>query len=262
MRSEEILALYDLERARPIPEETSTWEDLGTVVREIGERSTILLSRLDPRNAATVVAEQTAFFAARGASVEWKLHGHDRPPELATLLAAAGYKPDPPETLMVYELDSLPSVLPPSPDVEVQRVLDQPGLDLAVKLSHVAFGAGEGWGSDAGPHRLADATFAAFLGLDRGVPVASGRLELPRAGRFASLWGGGTAPDHRGRGVYRALVYARARLARERGYRFLTVDARESSRPILHRLGFVPLTTMQGWVLEPRTPRARDPPRG
>jgi hypothetical protein len=47
------------------------------------------------------------------------------------------------------------------------------------------------------------------------------------------------------------LVAARARDALERGYRFLNVDAAEASLPILSRLGFVPLTSVQAWTWEP-----------
>ena len=66
---------------------------------------------------------------------------------------------------------------------------------------------------------------------------------------FAGLYGGGTRPDYQGRGVYLALVAARAAEARRRGHRYLTVDARETSRPILQRIGFEPLTTLRDWTL-------------
>ena len=56
---------------------------------------------------------------------------------------------------------------------------------------------------------------------------------------FAGLFGGVTLPEFRGRGLYRATVARRAELARERGYRWLYVDALPTSRPILERLGFV-----------------------
>ncbi|HEY0793243.1 MAG TPA: hypothetical protein VGD78_19420 [Chthoniobacterales bacterium] len=54
-------------------------------------------------------------------------------------------------------------------------------------------------------------------------------------------------PSHRGGGLYRALVAARANEARRLGCRFLTVEARETSSPILERLGFVALTRVTGW---------------
>ncbi len=72
-------------------------------------------------------------------------------------------------------------------------------------------------------------------------PIAAGRLELPPSGEFAGLWGGGTVPDWRHRGVFRSLVAYRAAIARDRGFRYLQVDAAEASRPILERLGFVEL---------------------
>jgi len=61
-------------------------------------------------------------------------------------------------------------------------------------------------------------------------------------------------PGWRGRGVYRALVAHRARVAAERGYRYLQVDASDESRPILERLGFHPLTTTTPYVHPGGTP--------
>ncbi len=54
--------------------------------------------------------------------------------------------------------------------------------------------------------------------------------------------------EWRGRGLYRALIAFRARIAAERGYRYLQVDASDQSRPILERLGFVALTTTTPYV--------------
>ena len=82
-------------------------------------------------------------------------------------------------------------------------------------------------------------------------PVCAGRLETPPNSEFAGLYGGGTAPEYRHQGIYRSLVGARAREARRRGYRFLSVDAADESRPILERLGFVPLTTIRCWMWKP-----------
>ena len=74
---------------------------------------------------------------------------------------------------------------------------------------------------------------AAVVAMAGDVPVCAGRVEFHRGTQFASLWGGGTAAAWRGRGVYRAVVAYRARLAAERGYRYLQVDALPDSEPIL-----------------------------
>jgi GNAT superfamily N-acetyltransferase len=76
-----------------------------------------------------------------------------------------------------------------------------------------------------------------------GEAVSGGRVDLTDGLDFAGLYGGATLPEHRGRGYYRATVAKRAEIARDRGYRFLYVDALPTSRPILERLGFVAITT-------------------
>lgn len=82
---------------------------------------------------------------------------------------------------------------------------------------------------------------AAVVAMADELPIAAGRVELPATGEFASLWGGGTIPAWRQRGVFRSLVAYRAEIARDRGFRYLQVDASPASRPILQRLGFVEL---------------------
>lgn len=76
-----------------------------------------------------------------------------------------------------------------------------------------------------------------------GSPVAGGRVDFHPGTEFASLWGGCTLPEWRGRGVFRALVTHRAALAAARGFRYLQLDGSPDSRPILRRLGFVELAT-------------------
>ena len=79
---------------------------------------------------------------------------------------------------------------------------------------------------------------AMVIAMAAAEPVSAARVDLPAATEFASLWGGGTLPAWRGRGIYRALVAYRAGLAARRGYRYLAVDASAGSEPILGRLGF------------------------
>jgi GNAT superfamily N-acetyltransferase len=82
-------------------------------------------------------------------------------------------------------------------------------------------------------------------------PVCAARIEFVPDTRFAGLWGGGTLPQWRGRGIYRALVAYRAALAAERGYRYLQVDASPDSRPILERIGFACLAITTPYIWSP-----------
>jgi GNAT superfamily N-acetyltransferase len=81
--------------------------------------------------------------------------------------------------------------------------------------------------------------------------ISTARLEFEPGTEFAGLWGGSTLAAWRGRGIYRALVAHRARIAAARGIRYLHVDATEDSRSILQRLGFIAVTTTTPYVWKP-----------
>jgi GNAT superfamily N-acetyltransferase len=81
--------------------------------------------------------------------------------------------------------------------------------------------------------------------------VCAAWVRFERGTEFATLWGGATLKEWRGRGIYSATVAYRANLAAERGFRYLETDASSDSRPILQRLGFVPVTTTTPFVWSP-----------
>ena len=78
-----------------------------------------------------------------------------------------------------------------------------------------------------------------FVALIDGELVAAGYAAYTEWGLI--LFGGATLPSARGRGAYRALVAARAAEAATRGTPALVTHAGRMSRPILERLGFVPV---------------------
>jgi len=247
-----ILRQYDAEmRADPPPEPgvSRTWS--GGVLRTTGLYNCIGYSALAGADIDREIATQVEFFRTLGQPVEWKLYGHDQPVGLADRLARAGFRPEETEHFMVRDLEDGQIEDPESDGITLAQVRDFAGLQDFVTASSVAFDRDESRAFDAFGSRLFDPTCALQVAYDGTLPVATGRLELPPGRAFASLWGGGTIPSHRGRGIYRALVAARAWEALWRGYRYLTVDARDTSRPILQRLGFVELTTVTGWMLEP-----------
>lgn len=253
LQTDEVLALYDDEMRRdPVPGPGSRVERVGRIVRVVGKDNCVLFSDLSEADAEEVVAAQAEFFRESGAEVEWKVFGHDRPPNLEAVLASEGFAPDEPETLVVFDLRAgVPGEIATA-GVEVRWVMDDVGVRDAVIARDAAFGPEAPDSSARCARMLKDPNQALFVAYVEGKPVASARIEMTPGRSFASLWGGGTAPEYRHRGIYRSLVHARAILAASKGYRFLTVDARETSRPILERLGFVPLTTTRGWVLRPR----------
>ena len=73
---------------------------------------------------------------------------------------------------------------------------------------HAALGTALEAGLARRPHAV-----AALLMVAGGTPIAAGRVEVPSATGFASLRGGGTLREWRGRGVFRSLAAHRAALA-------------------------------------------------
>ncbi|MGB6501350.1 MAG: GNAT family N-acetyltransferase [Thermoplasmata archaeon] len=246
----ELRALYDAEIRRDPPAIPGTRvERIGPIVRLTGTENIVLYSELRSDNARQVVAEQADFFRRAGGEAEWKVYGHDGPPELESILAEAGFVPEEPETLVILDLEASVPERPSTPGVGVRRVRDALGVRDAVAANEAAFGPSGRKYSAQYAELVEDPNQALFVAYVGDAPIGSGRLELVPGRSFAGLWGGGVAPAHRRHGIYRALVATRAEMAKAAGYRYLTVDARETSRPILERLGFVPLTTTRPWVL-------------
>ena len=176
---------------------------------------------------------------------EWKLYSYDQPPDLADRLRAAGFTAEPAESLLVAEIAELTLDVPPPAGVTLHEIVDEPGVAAMVSVHNAVFGGDHAAVGRSMLAALAQRPVSTVAVLARAgqEPISSGRLELHLGTEFASLWGGGTLPAWRGRGVFRALVAHRAALAASRGFRYLQVDASADSRPILRRLGFVELAT-------------------
>ncbi|MEU4517051.1 GNAT family N-acetyltransferase [Nonomuraea wenchangensis] len=252
MNHDEVLGLYERRfRREPAPEMPgAVVERAGAVVRQSGPApcwNGVLWSDLDERTADAAIAEQIRHYAELGTEFEWKLYGHDRPADLDRRLLAAGFTAEPPETLMVAETAriAVPADAPAAgPEgVRLVPVTGMDGVELMADVHERVFGASRVRIRERLAVQLAEGSVVAVLAMAGDVPVSAARMDLHAGTEFASLWGGGTAPEWRGRGIYRALVAYRAREALARGYRYLQVDASAESRPILARLGFAALAT-------------------
>lgn len=262
MDQEAVLAAYDRQIRRDARTDSpgARVERAGAVVRQTGaahDWNGIHWADVNAATADAVIAEQVRYYTALGREFEWKLHSHDHPDDLAARLRAAGFVPEPPETVLVAEVGDLPTE-PELPDgVRLLPVTDASGVRLMADAHEVAFGEdGSGLSERLAKRVLTQLTetpdtIVAVVAMAGDEPVSSARMELYPGTDFAGLWGGGTAPRWRGKGIYRALVAHRTRIAAERGYRYLQVDASDDSRPILQRLGFVQLSGTTPYVYQP-----------
>jgi len=226
-------------------------ERTDRLVRVSGAWNCILFANLDEATAADAVSAEVEYFRSRGEPVQWKVYGHDEPPTLPSLLENAGFSLAASETLMVLdtERDSLDMTVPAG--VVVRRLMAVDELRDVATVSEAVFGDSFAGLIAEFAARLHLDTLALYVAYQGSEPVGAARLELPQGAEFAGLYGGGTVPASRHRGIYRSLVAARARNARERGYRYLNVEAGAASKPILERLGFVALTNVSTWYWQP-----------
>jgi GNAT superfamily N-acetyltransferase len=208
----------------------------------------VLWSDLDETTADAAIAGEIARFDGLG-EFEWKYYSYDEPADLPDRLVAAGFKAEDTETLLIGDVERLPHESELPDGIDLREITDEAGVEAMARVNLEGFGeqAGEGFRSQvlkeirAGRTRMA----VAFAG-ER--PVSMGRVEFYAGTEFGGLFGGATVPEFRGRGIFRAIVAQRVAWATAAGCRYLQTDASDDSRPILERLGFIPVGTTTPFI--------------
>jgi hypothetical protein len=268
MDRQAILALYDEEQRIGIEFPGTRKERRPNVIRYVSEQEGqhfILYSRLAGADVEAVIAEEEAYFGPLGGVVEWKVYEHDEPADLRERLGARGWAVEAPDAIMVLDLrgdatDGQPGrggapeagmelletahrAVSTGEGVEVRRLESAAALEDVARIEAAVWEEDFGWvverlGADlALPGYLS--VYAAYVA---GQPACAGWTYFHANSQFASLWGGSTVPEHRGKGLYTAVLAARVAEAAQRGYRFLTIDASPMSQPIAAKHGFRVLT--------------------
>lgn len=245
MNSKQILELYDQQMRREITYPTTRREETPYVVRHIsleGIQNFVLYSSLSESNADDIIRGEIAYFEKLGRDVEWKVYNHDTPANLKARLAKYGFEVGEAEALMALDIENAPAFLLQSPKVPVRRITDPAQVDEILSVQRKVW-AGEDY-SDLGHQLKTDLQdrpeiLSVYAVIMDGMPVSSAWIYYHPGTQFADLWGGATLPAYRGRGVYSSLLAARTQEARQRGFRFLTIDASPMSRPIVTKHGFM-----------------------
>lgn len=214
----------------------------------------VIYTNLEEQDDDQAIRSTIDFFRPLGGEFEWKVYDHDRPADLKERLLSAGFVPEEREALLVFDLQAAPPEFwegTPEGSIHIERLSDPAQVDEIIRIEAQVWGEpfddlGDFLRTRLQQHPDRISLFLAYAG---GKPASSAWTLYEPGSRFAGLYGGATLPDQRGRGLYRALVQARAREARQRGVRFLSVDASPMSRPILERLGFVYLTSSQPFIM-------------
>jgi len=187
-----------------------------------------------------VIEEARRQARERGVRISWQLDVWNRE-ALEPVLLAHGLRLDDEMTTLEFQGDVEE---PPIPGLELADGM----ADLEAFRRHHATVAAGFAGTDAIAtegdlrQRYAAAEAAAVrlvTALIFGEPPGGGSLAVDADG--ATLGGASVLPRFRHRGVYRALVAERLRLAAEQGAPLVITHARPTSRPILQWLGFSPI---------------------
>ena len=244
MDKDRIIALYTQDQRFEVEYPRMRREVAGDVVRlvhtEADGEGSMIYSRLDESRVEAAIGEQVAYFEGIGQKFEWKVFDYDTPADLKERLAAHGFEVEDPDAIMVLDLDEASETLFRPIAHTVRRIAD-PGRvtdvmaveDAVWDGDYSALGRSQAHTLAHHPHLLS--VYVAYVD---EVPASAGWIMFPEHSQFGCLWGGSTLSEYRGRGLYTALLGARAREARERQARYLTVDASPKSRPIVVTCGF------------------------
>jgi GNAT superfamily N-acetyltransferase len=256
-----LLAAYDAQLRVNVPDPLPagwTVDRDGPLVRfrGLGDRGWVLYRDLGGLEGAALdelIERQVRHFADLGERFEWKYHGHDLPVDLPERLVAHGFVPEDLETIEIGRVADIAAPPRPPDGVTLPEVTARRDLDSIAELeSRVWDEDYAGFADQLEVEIAADPTALTIVVAEVGEAVVSAAwMRFERGTEFATMWGGATLAEWRGRGIYRALVAHRANLAAERGFRYLETDASKDSRPILERLGFVPVTTSTPYVWLP-----------
>jgi GNAT superfamily N-acetyltransferase len=168
--------------------------------------------------------------AGRRAST-WEVATGSTPDDLAERLLALGMTPDDPPTMLALACTTDPASA--TSGVAVEQVETDEQFEDVRRI----FEEGDGW-SPGDAWLRGPGSVTRFLARIDGEAVATADISWLDHPDGVFLGGALTVPRARGRGAYRALVHARWRAARDAGRSVLVTQSEPMSQPILARLGF------------------------
>ncbi len=236
--------------------------------RDIPHLNCVSRTRLDDGNRDAAVEEVSRAHAS--VTSEWLVQEWLGDDAVGPVLARHGYEPK--DEHRAYALRTDASLRAPAA-YEIRRVETLKALEDGERVFGRAFDNREAITDENRAQRLEqcaspDGRVHRFVVYDAGEPISYGAMTLFHALGFAVLWRGGTVPEARGRGAYRALLKERMRFAKQKGIAMVGLYAKlDTSAPIVDALGFEAHGRMTFWNRDPSgriRPRLTPPktPRG
>jgi len=251
-----LLNIYDAEVRQRAEWTRMTREAFPNLVRYTAEEkkrgAMVSWFKLDENSADGEIERQIAHYQSLGMSMEWTVFGHDTPADMGQRLEARGVKFVDSSALLVIDLEDAPEYYWSMPLGDIRRVIRPEEVEAVMQMEADVWQRNfdqlcEGLKMDLLHYPDLLSMYAVFEG-ERVLSAAWMYYLLPTS--FVMLLGGSTRPEARQRGYYTALIAARAREARDRGSRYLTVDAGPMSCPILEKHGFLCLDESKEYEIE------------
>jgi ribosomal protein S18 acetylase RimI-like enzyme len=205
----------------------------------------IYCTRLEPASADQEIARILARFRSEGRSLFWLIGSPDELPDLEERLQVHGLHPTGSVPGMAVDLEQLPTDEPLPAGVVIEPVRSDAAHAALVAIQVQTLG--EAFGPRAMIKRAfglePEGAVEHYLGYLDGQAVAAATAVY--AGGVMALYGIGSLPWARGRGVGRAITLYACIEARRRGYRVATLHATPMGLSVYERLGFTANGQMQ-----------------
>lgn len=242
-----LLEIYDKNvRANPIyPEILKVVKD-NNLVKLVGPGSFNFISywNIPDGQSFKQFHKQIEALKRGSGQIMWRIFDHDKPKNLGIYLEREGFKIFDSVTLMVLQMQGYAIA-----DIEedIREIKDKNGLQDFLTVSKKSFGHASPQDIESHQKLIQYPNFKYYVAYSRNTPIAAARFEVPDNSQFGLLFGGCVIPEYREKGYYRALVNARLKAAKSLGLKYISTEARETSKAKLEHMGFTPLVKGKTW---------------
>jgi GNAT superfamily N-acetyltransferase len=247
MNKNDLLIRYDKDLRLRIMYPEARKEITGNVVRFIRKApgmNFVSFTFATEMQLTNVIDCEVDYFLPMNQPFTWKLYDHDLLPSLGEKLSARGFNgDDDPAMVMVLDMQNASTRTEPV-KADIRRITERDGLKDIIYVLDNVYGGHNIWVNDRlGLHLQVPGYLSIYAAYVDGKPASIAWTYFPH-GHFATLFGGTTLAEYRGRGLYTSLLHVRLKEIRERGYQFAAVECGPMSRPIVAKNGFQHLTTV------------------
>ena len=193
-----------------------------------------------------VIDQQLEYFVPLTQPFTWKVYEHDLLPSLRAKLASRNFIEDEPGNIMLLDLNDAPAYLFQPTHADIRRIYKRECLKDVITVLDKVYGNDNSWVYDRlGLHMQIPGYLSVYVAYVDDQPVSTAWTYFPKPnGHFATLYGGSTLAEHRGKGLYTSLLSVRLNEISERSHPFAIVEAGAMSKPIVAKHGFRHLTTV------------------